>query len=223
MNFNFNFNFFKNWREPMNALTHLIALIFFLPFLIFLVLSGFNKGGYEYAVPLFVFSLSVVLVYISSTVYHLINASQKTILFFKKLDHSMIFILIAGTYTPICLINLYSSSGIKLLCIVWGIALVGIITKLLWINAPRWLSTLFYILMGWSALSSLSDIYKNIPIEGIFLLLLGGVIYSIGAIIYILKKPDLNLKYFGFHEIFHIFVIGGTTCYIIYMFRYILN
>ncbi|WP_250278897.1 PAQR family membrane homeostasis protein TrhA [[Clostridium] colinum] len=215
-------NIFKSWREPVNALTHLIAFLFICPITMFLSYISYIKGGLQHLIPFFIFSLSICLLYISSTIYHMLPVKENIIKILKKIDHIMIFILIAGTYTPICLIKLNNSFGYTILTIIWIIALLGIILKIFWINAPRWFSTLIYVGMGWLSLSAFFPLIQSIQFNGILLLILGGIIYTIGAIIYATKSPKFSFKFFGFHEIFHLFVIGGSICHIIFMFKYVL-
>ena len=215
-------NIFKYWREPMNALTHLIALLFILPITIVLAYNGYVKGGLPYLFPFLIFSASISLLYLASTVYHMLPAKENVIKMLKKIDHMMIFVLIAGTYTPVCLIKLNTSFGYTILSIVWTIAILGIILKIFWINAPRWLSTSIYVIMGWLSVFAFFPLIRAIELNGILLLLLGGIIYTIGAVIYATKYPKISSKFFGFHEIFHLFVIGGSVCHIIFMFKYVL-
>lgn len=212
----------NKWREPVNALTHLLGLIVFIPILIVLLLNGYARGGISYLLPLLIFAISVILLYSASTIYHMVNASEHIIKILKRIDHMMIFVLIAGTYTPICLITLNNSSGNTLLTFVWCIGIVGIILKIFWINAPRWISTLFYVLMGWSAIFGIYPISEAVSKGGLTLLISGGIVYSIGALIYATKFPNLKIKYLGFHEIFHIFVIGGSACFIAFMFLHVI-
>ncbi len=215
-------NIFKYWREPMSALTHLIALLFVLPVTMMLAYYGYDKGGTPYLLPFLVFSISITLLYLASTVYHMLPAKENVIKLLKKIDHMMIFVLIAGTYTPVCLIKLKSNFGYTILSVVWTIAILGIILKIFWINAPRWLSTSIYVIMGWLSVFAFFPLIKAIELNGIFLLLLGGIIYTLGAVIYATKYPNISSKFFGFHEIFHLFVIGGSICHIIFMFKYVL-
>ena len=215
-------NIFKNWREPISALTHLIPLIFIIPIMIILSYKGYIIGGLSYLIPFLIFGLSMILLYLSSTVYHMVIAKPETIRLLKKIDHMMIFILIAGTYTPVCVIKLHSIFGYSILSIVWLIAILGIFLKVFWINAPRWFSTLIYVVMGWISVGAFFPLIKVIDIKGIFLLLLGGITYTVGAVIYATKYPRISFRYFGFHEIFHLFVIGGSIFHIIFMFKYVL-
>ena len=139
----------------------------------------------------------------------------------RKLDHAMIFILIAGSYTPFCLLSLQGAWKWSIIIIVWSLALIGIILKIVWMNMPRWVSTGFYIGMGWIALFALKPLYDSLPIGGFFFLLLGGAMYTIGGIIYGTKKPNFSPN-FGFHEIFHIFVMLGSLCHYWAVFKYVL-
>lgn len=215
-------NIFKRWREPMNALTHLIPLIVFIPIVFYLVFKGYVNGGLYSALAFLIFALSVIGLYSASTIYHMLPVKEEIVAILKKIDHMMIFVLIAGTYTPICLISLKGVWGYSMFAIVWIIAIFGIFLKFFWIKAPRWLSTSIYVVMGWIAVIAFYPVIKAIHWSGILLLILGGVLYTIGAIIYATKRPKINFKYLGFHEIFHLFVIAGSVCYIIFMFVYVL-
>lgn len=215
-------NIFKKWREPMNTLTHLIPLIVFIPIVFYLVFKGYVNGGLYSALAFLIFALSVIGLYSASTIYHMLPVKEEIVAILKKIDHMMIFVLIAGTYTPICLISLKGAWGYSMFAIVWIIAIFGIFLKFFWIKAPRWLSTSIYVVMGWIAVIAFYPVIKAIHWSGILLLILGGILYTIGAVIYATKRPKINFKYLGFHEIFHLFVIAGSVCYIIFMFVYVL-
>lgn len=215
-------NIFKSWREPMSALTHLIALLFIFPITIILMYLGYKEGGNYYLFSFLIFGISITLLYLASTMYHMLPVKEHIVKILKKIDHMMIFVLIAGTYTPICLIKLNNKFGYSILSLVWIIAIFGIILKLFWINAPRWFSTSIYVIMGWLSVFAFFPLIRAIEINGILLLLLGGIIYTLGAVIYATKYPKISIKFFGFHEIFHLFVIGGSICHIIFMFKYVL-
>lgn len=214
---------FKKWREPMNALTHLIALVIMCPITIVLTYFGYLEGGIKYLISFLIFSISITFLYLASTVYHMLPVKDQVVKILKKIDHMMIFVLIAGTYTPVCLISLNSQFGNIMLAIIWSIAIIGMVLKIFWIYMPRWFSTCIYVLMGWLSVIAFFPLLNAINIQGILLLLLGGIIYTIGAVIYATKYPKIKFKYFGFHEIFHLFVIGGSLCHIIFMFKYVLN
>ena len=169
-----------------------------------------------------IFGVSLVLLYSASATYHLVVASDKVISFLRKIDHSMIFILIAGSYTPFCLIALNGIEGWITFGIVSGIAICGVVFKMVWFNCPRWLSTSVYIGMGWISVFIVIPLYKSIALGGILLLLAGGISYTIGAIIYGLKPKALKFKNLGFHEIFHIFILIGSLCHYIAVFKYVI-
>ena len=135
----------------------------------------------------------------------------------------MIFILIAGTYTPVCLIVLGNSIGYRLLALVWSIAIIGILINAVWINCPKWFSSMIYISMGWVCLTAIKTIFSSLTPAAFYWLLAGGIIYTIGGVIYALKLPLFNEKFknFGSHEIFHLFVMGGSFCHYLVMFRYV--
>jgi hemolysin III len=133
----------------------------------------------------------------------------------------MIFVLIAGTYTPICLVPLRGAWGWSLFGIVWGMALVGLVLKLFWIQAPRWLSTSIYLLMGWICVIAIYPIVQTVPTGGVIWLAMGGLFYSIGAIIYGIKWPDPFPRVFGFHAIWHLFVLGGSFCHFWMIYSYV--
>ncbi len=209
------------WREPVSALTHLIGAILAIPIGILLAIRVIDTGNIYYLLSVVIFSVSLFGLYLASTLYHMLPLSDKYVAVLKKIDHQMIFILIAGSYTPICVIALQGIAGTVLLIIVWSTALIGIVIKAFWMGAPRWLSTLLYVLMGWSVVIAIVPLYKVIPLSGVLLLTLSGITYTVGALIYALKKPNFNLKHFGFHEIFHVFVLLGSLFFIIFMFMYI--
>ena len=172
-----------------------------------------------------IFATSMVLLYAASTIYHSIcHVSAKVLRNFQKLDHMMIFVLIAGSYTPVCMIILGGRIGYTLLALVWGIAVAGIIIKGLWITCPKWFSSIIYIAMGWTFLPVFTQLWTDLPHAAFGWLLAGGIIYTIGGVIYALKLPVFNAlhKYFGSHEIFHLFVMGGSVCHFIFMYHYVI-
>lgn len=210
-------------RDPVSGLTHLLGALLSVAGLIVLVYNAATKATPWHVVAFSIFGASLILLYTASSLYHLLPVSDKGVRVLRKIDHMMIYVLIAGTYTPVCLIPLRGGWGWSLLCSIWAIAMVGIILKILWFNAPRWLYTLFYVVMGWLVVIALLPLLRAIPPAGVAWLVAGGVLYSIGAIIYGTKWPKINLKYFGFHEIFHLFVLYGSLCHFWLMFRYVLN
>lgn len=215
-------NFFERLRDPVSALTHFIGFLAAIPVLTILVLYSYKEASIYHVVSFAVFGASLLMLYGASTIYHALPVSEKTIAVLRRIDHMMIFVLIAGTYTPVCLISLRGVWGWTLLSLVWGFALGGIILKAVWFNAPRWLSTAIYVIMGWLVVVAFYPLGKAVPVSGILMLLAGGIAYTVGAVIYALKWPKLNFKNFGFHEIFHLFVMVGTAFHVAFMFIYVL-
>lgn len=212
-----------NFREPVNTITHILGIIAGVIFLIILNLKVSQHPSISAYIGVSVFALATICLYSASSIYHGVNTTKEKLMIYKKIDHIMIFVLISGTYTPVCLISLDSNYGIPLLITVWVITLGGIIFKLFWIGAPRWLYTLLYVLMGWACVWVFPNMIKNINSTGLFYLAMGGILYTIGALIYALKKTSLKIKYFDFHEIFHLFVLGGTLAQFISIYFYMVK
>lgn len=210
-------------KEPVNSLTHLSGAVLSMIGMILMILKAVaHQSGLQLASAL-VFGVSLILLYSASTIYHWLNVSDKTNAWLRKLDHSMIYVLIAGTYTPVCLNVLGGVLGWTLFGIVWGLAIIGIILKLLWLNAPRWLYTSFYLVLGWLAIFFIVPIYKSLPIEGFLFLIAGGVFYTVGSVIYAMKPKKMQISIFGFHEIFHLFILGGSLAHFIMVNQFILK
>lgn len=165
-----------------------------------------------------VYGASSVLLFSASSLYHIMKKSENERSIWRTVDHMSIYILIAGTYTPICLLALGGILGISILCIQWGLALAGFVSELFWKKRPRWISTVLYLVMGWVAIGAIVPLTKIMSFYLLSLLFGAGIIYSIGAVIYALKKPDPFPGVFGFHEIFHFLVLlaNGTFCLMIY-------
>ncbi len=212
----------KNLREPVNALTHLGGCILFAILTILMYVKVFSVGATpRMLISVTLFGLSLIALYFTSGYYHSINVNEKTLLFWKKMDHTMIFFLIAGSYTPFCLLALPGNTGIWLLVAIWSIAIVGSLMMIFWINMPRWLNTALYILMGWLGLTCLVPLYYNLPRPAFILLILGGVFYTIGGIMYGIKKPNIHDQ-FGFHELFHVFCLLGSFAQFLAVYIYLL-
>ena len=210
-------------REPGSALTHFIAMLLALCAAVPLLVRAAIHSGVKSLAAMTVFMISMVLLYAASTIYHSVNCSGRILRIFRKMDHMMIFVLIAGTYTPVCLLTLPKPSGLMLLAAVWGIALVGIFIKGFWITCPKWFSSVLYIAMGWSCLSVLGQLFSLLPLHAFLWLLAGGLIYTAGGIIYALRLPLFDARHpmFGLHEIFHLFVMAGSLCHFVFMFCYL--
>lgn len=210
-------------KDPGSAVTHFIGTLMAVFASTPLLIKASANPGYIHTISLGIFILSMILLYVASTIYHTLNISAKVNKSLKKFDHMMIYVLIAGTYTPICLIALADTVGIALLGIIWGLAIIGIIVTGFWVNCPKWFSSVVYIAMGWTCVLAFTQIINSLPSAGFYWLLAGGIIYTIGGVIYALKLPLFNkkFKHFGSHEIFHLFVMGGSLCHFILMYNYI--
>lgn len=210
-------------KDPGSAITHFIGVLMALFSTIPLLIRASKAPGLIHVISLSIFALSLILLYTASTVYHTINLSDKINKRLKKFDHMMIFILIAGTYTPVCLIALNGAVGKGLLILIWSMALLGIGLKAFWVYCPKWVSSVIYIVMGWTCVLAFSPLLNALSITAFNWLLAGGIIYTIGGIIYALKLPIFNTKhkYFGTHEIFHLFCLGGSICHFILMYKFL--
>ena len=207
-------------KDPGSAITHFIGMVLAaLASSPLLILAAFHSDK-NAVLALAVFALSMILLYGASTVYHTFNISDKINRTLRKVDHMMIFILIAGSYTPVCMIPLKDSVGYPLLALVWGTAVIGMLIKAFWITCPKWFSSLIYISMGWLCVLAMAPLVKALPIAAFIWLLAGGIIYTVGGVIYALKLPFFNARhqFFGSHEIFHLFVMGGSLCHFVVMF-----
>lgn len=209
-------------KDPVSALTHLLGAILSIFGLIILLYYAAIYATTWHIVSFSIFGISMILLYVASTTYHWLKTSEDKVLILRKIDHMMIYVLIAGTYTPICIIVLKGIWGWGLLIGIWTFTLAGILLKVFWFDAPRWLYTLSYTLMGWLVVIAIVPLYQAISLVALIWLVLGGVLYTIGALIYGTKWPRVNSEVFGFHEIFHLFILGGSFCHFYFMLRYVL-
>ena len=210
-------------KDPGSALTHFTAMILAAAAAVPLLIKGSRSPAQFHLAALAVFILCMVGLYAASTIYHTLDISPKVNRLLRKIDHMMIFVLIAGTYTPVCFIVLGDETGWFLLGLVWIIAFLGILINAFWITCPKWFSSMVYIAMGWVCVLAFSKILTALPREGFIWLLAGGIIYTLGGIIYALKLPVFNSRhrYFGSHEIFHLFVMGGSLCHYMMMYQFV--
>lgn len=210
---------FQKLREPVNGLTHLGAAI--VAFLGSLGLMYLARENFAKQASIIVYGTSLVAMFAASATYHLVHAKPALSIFLRKVDHSSIYLIIAGTYTPICL---YFFSGFwqwGMLALIWIFAFAGISVKLFVINAPRWVTAGIYLFMGWLALFAIPEMLNVMPAGAIAWLLAGGILFTLGALVYIFKKPDWYPNVFGFHELWHIFVILGCLCHFIVIAAYV--
>lgn len=215
----------KKIKDPGSAITHFIGVLMAVFAASPLLIKAAKEPDAIHLFSLSIFIISMILLYTASTLYHTFNLSQKVNLILKKFDHMMIFVLIAGTYTPICLVVLSGKIGIIMLIIIWSVAILGICLKAFWVHCPKWVSSVIYIAMGWMCVLSFTQLISALPKSGFIWLLAGGIIYTIGGIIYALKLPIFNKKhkYFGSHEIFHLFCLGGSFCHFMLMYLFVAN
>lgn len=210
-------------KDPASALTHILgsatALLTSIPLLIRLA----NSSDYLHTISIAIFSFGLVLLYTASSLYHSINSTETVNRRLKKFDHMSIFVLIAGTYTPICLIVLGGRSGLTLFFVIWVMALAGMFLKAFWVYCPRWVSSVIYIAMGWMCIFTFPQLVNKLSGSAFLWLLAGGIIYTIGGVIYALKLPLFNSlhKNFNSHDIFHLFCLGGSFCHFVLMYFYV--
>ena len=210
-------------REPGSAITHFIGMMLAVFAAVpLLVKAGVSSGG-EHFIAMAIFMASMILLYGASATYHSVNLTGRYLRIFRKLDHMMIFVLIAGSYTPVCLIVLGGKTGYTLLALVWGIALAGMLVKAFWITCPKWFSSAIYIAMGWVCVLVFGRLFDTLSTAAFLWLLAGGIIYTVGGVIYALKLPLFNSRHreFGSHEVFHLFVMAGSLCHFIFMYFYV--
>jgi hemolysin III len=210
------------WRakDPVSCYSHLLGVALSITALVTLLVE--SQGDPRRVVAFSMYGASLILLYSASTIYHWRVLPPRGEDILKRLDHVAIFVLIAGTYTPVCLVTLRGEWGWSVLGVVWGLALVGTTLKLFFAHLPRWLSTAFYVGMGWIAVIAIVPLVQSLPVSGMMWLVSGGVLYTLGAVIYAIKWPNPMAPVFGFHEVFHVFVLAGSLTHFVFMMRYVL-
>jgi hemolysin III len=211
----------RRWREPVNGFTHLAGAALSVVVLAVLVGLALYFGKLRHLIAFAVFGLSLVALYTSSALYHLLPVSQRWVRRLRQLDHMMIFVLIAGTYTPFCVIALHGGWRWGLLGTIWALALGGIAIKIWWMHAPIWLSTALYCLVGWAAVAAAPALARALPTSALLWIIAGGVIYSLGAVVFALNWPTIRRGVFEAHELWHLFVIAGSGCHVWAVARYL--
>lgn len=213
----------KYLREPINGLTHLIGAVLSLIGLIAMIVKAIMNDSTPVVIgSVIAFGVSMILLYSASATYHSVISTDNVIKGLKKLDHSMIFILITGSYAPFCLIALNDTSGKILFSAVAICGLAGIIFKMFWVTCPKWMSSVIYIGIGWFAIFAIYPLSKVLAPAALFLLVFGGILYTIGGVIYAIKSDKLRIGAFGGHEIFHIFIMLGSLAHFLCVFLYII-
>lgn len=211
-------------KDPGSAITHFIGMLMAIFAAIPLLIKAAREPSRIYIIAITIYAVSLILLYAASTTYHTFNKSRKVNTILKKIDHMMISVLIAGSYTPICLLVLDGKTGLILLTIVWAFAIAGILIKAFWVFCPKWVSSVLYIGMGWTCVLAFTQLLNSLSPAAFGWLLAGGIIYTVGGVIYALKLPIFNSKhkYFGSHEIFHLFVMAGSACHFVVMYAFVL-
>lgn len=208
-------------REPVSGLSHALGVLLGCLGLILLIRAGLQHGSVLPLVAVVIYGMSLIGLFASSTLYHLLKVSHANIRRLRTLDHMMIFVFIAGSYTPLCLVTLRGVVGWSLLILVWMVAFSGIVMKIFWMDAPRWLYTLLYVIMGWLSVAVIYPLTQSLAAVGVCWLVVGGLFFTVGAVIYGTKWPDPFPKVFGFHEIWHIFVLLGSLAHFWTIYRYV--
>lgn len=206
-------------REPVNTWTHFVSFLAGIVGLVFLILLTYQEP--TKLITMIVYGVSLIVLFGASSLYHWVNASSKVQLALRKFDHIAIYFFIAGSYTPIVYVGLEGAWRLTMLICVWSLAIIGMILKLWFMNVPRMVSTIFYVTLGWLAVVPFGQFIDNLPIKAIILLIAGGVAYTVGAIIYATKIFDFIPNKFGFHEVFHIFIMLGSLAHFLMILLYI--
>jgi len=203
----------KKLREPVNSLTHWGGAILALVGLIILLILGWGKLAKE--VSLTIYGVSLIFLFSASATYHMVRVKDKALEIFRKIDHSAIYLLIAGTYTPFCVNAFTGFWKWGMLIIIWSLAIIGIAVKIFYIRAPRWLNAGIYIVMGWLSLVTVGQMIAHLPVWVLTWLVIGGVTYTLGAVVYMTKIFNFKPGVFGFHEVWHIFVLVAAAAHFI--------
>jgi hemolysin III len=208
-------------KDPFSGFSHLVGAVLSIIGLVLLVRYAVTDGTVWHIVAFSIFGASLILLYAASAFYHLLPLSEKGNRILRRIDHMMIYVLIAGSYTPFCLVVLRGVWGWSLLIPIWVIAVTGIVMTIWWLNAPRWLSTLLYAAMEWAVIIAVRPLIQSMPIGGFTWFLIGGMFYTVGAVIYGTKWPRLKPGIFGFHELWHLFVMAGSISHFWVVLRYV--
>jgi hemolysin III len=206
-------------REPVNGLTHAASALLALLGLIVLLAS--SPPDWLARLALLAYGLSLVLLFSASAAYHLVKTTPERTLLLRKLDHTAIFLLIAGTYTPVCAIVLSGAWRWGMLAVIWTLAVVGILYKLVFMRGPRWLSVVIYVAMGWLGVVGFGPLVQALPPAGIGWLVAGGVLYTAGAVIYATRWLNFVPGVFGFHEVWHLFVSAASAAHFVFVLGYV--
>lgn len=206
-------------REPFCGISHLIGAVLSVVGLVALVVLA--RGRPLETVAYAIYGASLILLYSASTLYHTLNLSDHGVARLRRLDYIGIFLLIAGTYTPVCLVALNGWVGWTLFGVVWGIAVLGILKVLVWHSAPHWIRVVMYILMGWVAVLAFPSLRAALPPAAIGWLFAGGLVYTLGTVVYATDRPHLWPGRFSAHDLWHVFVLGGSVCHFVLILKFV--
>lgn len=208
--------------RPWSAITHGIGVFLSIIGTVLLLLRSMElKLDSWHTISFAIYGLSMMGLYTASTLYHSLRTSVAGRIALRKYDHCSIALLIAGSYTPICLTLLRNVGfwGWTIFGIIWAMAIASCALSLLWINSPRWLTSGVYLVMGWLAIIAIYPLSQVMPAAGMFWLVLGGILYTVGGVLYAIKWPGRNNPRFGCHEIFHVFILAGSICHFLLMYQ----
>ena len=203
----------KKLREPVNSLTHWVGAAFAVIGLVALLVVGWSTPAK--IISLTIYGVSLIAMFSASATYHMVRVKDKALEIFRKIDHSAIYLLIAGTYTPFCVNAFNGFWKWGMLSIIWSLAFTGIIVKVFYIRAPRWVNAMIYVIMGWLSVSAAGQMLAVLPAWVFGWLMAGGVIYTLGAIVYATKIFNFKPGVFGFHEVWHIFVMLAAAAHFV--------
>jgi hemolysin III len=206
-------------KDPFASASHAVGIVLSMVALVVLLMR--SKGCRTRKVSFTIYGLSLILLYTCSTLYHSLNLSPTGVLWLQRLDFCAIFLLIAGSYTPVCLITLRGRWGKFLLCSVWTMGMLGIAGTLFWWDAPAWIRVVLYVAMGWMAMLGFSPLRQGLSTPGLCWLVGGGIVYSIGTVIFVLDQPYLWHGKFTAHDLWHVFVLAGSACHFVVMSRFV--
>ena len=218
-------NMFPKLKDPVSGWTHIFGAVLSVAALAVLVCRAAIEATVWHVVSFAIYGASLVALYTASALYHSLDLSQRANTVLKQLDHAMIYFLIAGTYTPVCLVVLHGGWGWSLFGVNWALAVAGIVLKLVFRNPPRAVIVIlfaFYIIMGWLVVIAWGPLMRALPHAGVFWLVLGGIFYTSGTMVLNMKRLDL-IPGFGAHEMWHLFVMAGSFCHFWMMLQYVLK
>ena len=209
-------------NEPISSLTHFVATLLSIAGLSLLVTLAALRGTATHVVAFAIFGAALLCLYLISALYHFISKQHSAKALFQMLDHSMIYVLIAGTYTPVVLLILPPGWGWSLFGVIWGLALIGIAQKVLRLPVPKWFSAVCYLTMGWLVIIAAVPLNQVLTFEGWMWLSAGGIFYTIGTIFFVLDRRFGFDRWYTLHDIFHVFVMLGSFSHFWFMLRFVL-